>query len=175
MIISLTGFMGCGKSSVGRKLSQLLCCRFMDLDQVIEEKAGRSIPEIFASEGEAAFRAMERDALAEILDSDSNESTLVLALGGGAVMQAECEKMITERTRCFYLKASVDTLMSHLANEASGRPLLADNQDLSALRKQICDLMELRSATYERCAAVIVITDDKSIEAISDEIIDIIK
>ena len=63
MIISLTGFMGCGKSSVGRKLSELLCCPFMDLDSVIEERAGRTIPEIFASEGEAGFRRMEAEAL----------------------------------------------------------------------------------------------------------------
>ena len=171
----MTGFMGCGKSSVGRRLSQLLCCRFMDLDQVIEDKAGRSIPEIFASEGEAAFRAMEKETLAEILDSDSCESTLVLALGGGAIMQAECEKIITERTRCFYLKASVDTLISHLANEASGRPLLAGNKDLSAVRARICELMELRAATYERCASTVIMTDDKTIGAISQEIIDTIK
>ena len=59
--------MGCGKSSVGRRLSQLLCCPFMDLDQVIEERAGRSIPEIFASEGEEAFRSMELDALRNIV------------------------------------------------------------------------------------------------------------
>ena len=58
--------MGCGKSSVGRRLSQLLCCPFMDLDDVIVESAGRSIPEIFASEGEAAFRAMELEILKEI-------------------------------------------------------------------------------------------------------------
>ena len=63
MIISLTGFMGCGKSSVGRELSRLLCCPFMDLDSVIEERAGRTIPEIFASEGEAGFRRMEAEAL----------------------------------------------------------------------------------------------------------------
>jgi shikimate kinase len=175
MIISLTGFMGCGKSSVGRRLSELLCCRFIDLDQAIEEKAGKRIPEIFSSEGEAAFRALERETLAEILDSDSNESTLVLALGGGAIMQAESERMITERSRCIYLKASVDTLMSHLANEASGRPLLAGNKDLSALRARICELMELRAATYERCASTVIITDDKTIGAISQEIIDTIK
>jgi shikimate kinase len=71
MIISLTGFMGCGKSSVGRRLSQLLCCPFMDLDQVIEERTGRTIPEIFATEGEAAFRAMELEILKGIfLHSD---------------------------------------------------------------------------------------------------------
>ena len=63
MIISLTGFMGCGKSSVGRRLSELLCCPFMDLDDIIEERAGRRIPEIFASEGEAEFRRIEAEAL----------------------------------------------------------------------------------------------------------------
>ena len=58
--------MGCGKSSVGRRLSQLLCCPFMDLDDVIVESTGRSIPEIFFTDGEAAFRAMELEALKEI-------------------------------------------------------------------------------------------------------------
>ena len=60
--------MGCGKSSVGRKLSELLCCRFMDLDSVIEAREGRSIPEIFASDGEAAFRRMELESIRTILD-----------------------------------------------------------------------------------------------------------
>ena len=67
MVISLTGFMGCGKSSVGRKLSELLCCPFMDLDEVIKESAGRSIPEIFASDGEAVFRQMELQALKAVV------------------------------------------------------------------------------------------------------------
>ena len=67
MIISLTGFMGCGKSSVGRRLSELLCCPFMDLDDVIVESAGRSIPEIFATEGEPSFRQMELEALKQII------------------------------------------------------------------------------------------------------------
>ena len=67
MIISLIGFMGCGKSSVGRKLSQLLCCRFIDLDEVIEEVAGKSISETFAKDGEIAFRQMELEALKTIV------------------------------------------------------------------------------------------------------------
>ena len=61
--------MGCGKSSVGRKLSQLLCCSFMDLDAVIETQTGRSIPEIFASDGETAFRDIERDVLTDVLSA----------------------------------------------------------------------------------------------------------
>ena len=79
MIICLTGFMGCGKSSVGRRLSQLLCCPFMDLDDVIVESAGRSIPEIFASEGEAAFRQMELETLKEILSTSESRQCAPLA------------------------------------------------------------------------------------------------
>ena len=66
--------MGCGKSSVGRKLSQLLCCPFMDLDPVIEERTGRSIPDIFANDGEAAFRQMELDTLQNILREVGRQS-----------------------------------------------------------------------------------------------------
>ena len=79
MIICLTGFMGCGKSSVGRRLSQLLCCPFMDLDDVIVEDAGRSIPEIFASEGEAGFRRMELEALMGILSTSESRQCAPLA------------------------------------------------------------------------------------------------
>ena len=67
MIISLTGFMGCGKSSVGRKLSTLLSCSYVDLDSYIEETAGRTVPEIFASDGEAVFRKMELEALGTVI------------------------------------------------------------------------------------------------------------
>ena len=67
MIISLTGFMGCGKSSVGRRLSELLCCPFIDLDAEIEARAGRSIAEIFATDGEAEFRRIEKTTLSDII------------------------------------------------------------------------------------------------------------
>ena len=79
MIISLTGFMGCGKSSVGRKLSELLCCPFMDLDDIIEERAGRRIPEIFASEGEAEFRRMEAEALEACIEMNVARNDAPLA------------------------------------------------------------------------------------------------
>ena len=71
--------MGCGKSSVGRRLSQLLCCPFMDLDDLIVESAGRSIPEIFASEGEAGFRRMELEALMGILSTSESRQCAPLA------------------------------------------------------------------------------------------------
>ena len=215
MIISLTGFMGCGKSSVGRRLSELLCCPFMDLDDVIVESTGRSIPEIFETDGEAAFRKMEQEALMGILSASeprqcaplapshfagpspyagvrkcqfrTNALTpsktpdchperregsvdLVMALGGGTVMTPECAEIVHSQTRCIYLRATVDTLVSHLENEAAGRPMLAD----SSLRERITTLMAQRSATYEKTAHVIIDTDGKSIEAIASEIISLI-
>ena len=189
--------MGCGKSSVGRRLSELLCCSFMDLDDEIVERAGRSIPEIFATDGEAVFRQMEHDVLRDIVASAGRHSvpeapsqpldnnSIVLALGGGAVMQEECERMVHEGTVCIYLKASVDTLLSHLEGEAAGRPLLSNatmpsgsstvmsnEVETSPLRKRILNLMAKRSATYERVAHHIIETDGKVIDQIAAEIIE---
>ena len=157
--------MGCGKSSVGKRLSELLCCRFMDLDAEIVARAGRSIAEIFAVDGESEFRRIEKEVLREILDTSSSS---VLALGGGAVMTEGGEKMVHEGTMCIYLKASVDTLVEHLTGETSGRPLL--NQETS-LRKRILELMSLRAEIYQRTAHLIIETDGKSIDEIANEII----
>ena len=169
MIISLTGFMGCGKSSVGRELSRLLCCPFMDLDSVIEEREGRSIPEIFATEGEAAFRRMEAEALKECIYGPSSDK-LLLALGGGTVMTEECAKIVHEKTVCIYLKASVETLLEHLQGQAGGRPMLSSRHsehiEESSLRSRIEELMVLRSATYENTAHTIIDTDGMTVEDI---------
>ena len=75
--------MGCGKSSVGRKLSQLLCCRFIDLDEAVEQAAGKSIPEIFASEGEAAFRRFETQILKDILSAEPERQCAPCEVGRG--------------------------------------------------------------------------------------------
>ena len=156
--------MGCGKSSVGRELSRLLCCPFMDLDSVIEEREGRKIPEIFATEGEAAFRRMEAEALRKCIYGQTSDM-LVAALGGGTVMTEECAKIVHEKTVCIYLRASVETLMVHLAGEVDNRPMLAGN-----LRTRIEELMSIRSATYEKTAHIMIDTDGKTIEEIAREI-----
>ena len=196
--------MGCGKSSVGRRLSELLCCPFTDLDDAIAERAGRSIPDIFATEGEPYFRNLERETLADIIrshSSDDSSARLILALGGGAVMTQACEQMVHEETLCIYLKASADTLISHLEGQAAGRPLLntaampsasvisnespsvmsseqpsvmSSEVEISPLRKRILDLMSLRAETYERTAHRIIDTDGHSIDDIAAEIIRLI-
>ena len=158
--------MGCGKSSVGRRLSELLCCSFMDLDDVLVEREGKSIPEIFATEGETAFRHMELKALEHIINIDG----IVLALGGGAVMTKGCADLVKEKTLCIYLKASVETLLERLDGKAAGRPMLAD----ADLRTRIETLMEKRSSTYEKTAHITIDTDGKSIEAVASDIISIL-
>ena len=109
MIISLTGFMGCGKSSVGRRLSQLLCCPFMDLDDVIIESAGRSIPEIFTSEGEAEFRRMELEALKEMVPKYSR---------GPLPLRGPLPNLLPQAVRC---KGPLDHLQT--AHEGGKMPL----------------------------------------------------
>ena len=122
--ISLIGFMGCGKSSVGKELASLLPeCRLIDLDTYIEEKQGKNIPEIFNEYGEAAFRRMEREALEEIF-SDKSRPRAILSLGGGTVTSEQCRQLIRQHTDCFYLRATTDTLLDNLEGNSDGRPML---------------------------------------------------
>lgn len=148
MIITLIGMMGCGKSSVGRKLSRLLSLPFVDLDDYIEEREGRSIRDIFESEGEASFRKMELEALREILfqesasepNQDAGEpgedspqtdypqaKDMILALGGGTLTTPECAELVAEHTFCIYLKTSADELFRRLESESATRPMLNSN------------------------------------------------
>ena len=181
MIISLTGFMGCGKSSVGRRLSQLLCCPFMDLDTEIEARAGCTVAEIFARDGEAEFRRIEQDTLSDIIGQiHPGTDRSVLALGGGAVMTEGSAEMVHDRTICIYLKASVDTLMEHLTGETSVRPMLKDSGSAKSdeaktevLRSRILELMSLRAETYEHTAHHVIDTDGKTVDEIAQEIIDL--
>lgn len=141
--------MGCGKSSVGRELSRLLSLPFVDLDEHIESREGRSIRNIFESEGEASFRKMELEALTEILfqesssepnqdaagepgeDSPQTDYTqtkdMILALGGGTLTTPECAELVAEHTFCIYLKTSADELFRRLESESATRPMLNSN------------------------------------------------
>ena len=180
--------MGCGKSSVGRRLSELLCCPFVDLDAVIEQRSGRSIPEIFESDGEAAFRQMEHEALSDILEEagkplSNPQNVLILALGGGTVVTPGCAEIVREKTECIYLRASVETLLAHLSEEAAGRPMLSgcrverpqgDETSTHHLRTRIETLMSQRSHIYESTAHHIIDTDGLSIDTIAQTIIEIL-
>ncbi len=186
--ISLIGFMGCGKSSVGKILATLLPERgLIDLDTYIEEKQGKDIPEIFNEYGEAAFRRMEREALEEIF-SDPARPRAILSLGGGTVTSEPCRQLIRRHTDCFYLRASTDTLLGNLAGHSEGRPVLSSAQPArfyapagttteetskrnlvkkEALRDRIESLMQARSPQYLATAHHIIDIDGQSFAQIA--------
>lgn len=161
MLITLTGFMGSGKTTVGRILADALGCPFLDLDELIVKKAGKSIPDIFAEDGEPAFRQLEARLLRQTVEK-YGESTAVLSLGGGAILAPASATLVHEKTVCIYLRATLDTLLSRLAGESAGRPL-AD--------ASFAERLAAREPLYEKTAHVIIDTDGLSPEDVSDEII----
>lgn len=161
MMITLTGFMGSGKTTVGKVLADFLGCPFMDLDDLVVKKAGKSIPDIFAQDGEPAFREIEAQVLRKTVAKYA-ESTAVLALGGGAVLAPASAALLHEKTVCIYLRATLETLLARLAGETAGRPL-AD--------ASLADRLASREPIYEETAHVIIDTDGLSPDEVADEII----
>jgi len=145
MIITLIGFMGSGKSSIGRELADILSWNCIDLDYYIEDMERRSITTIFEKEGEASFRAAESKYLKELLDRHHN---LVLALGGGAACQEQNWKLIQQSTS-IYLYRSNEDLFQKLNARKAKRPLIASLND-KHLREYIKNSMEIRSPYYSR-------------------------
>ncbi len=179
MTLSLTGFMGCGKSSVGKELSALLGCNLTDLDSYIEATQGQSIPDIFRTQGENAFRQMERIALKELLcdngtNGEKGQDITILSLGGGTLTTPECASLIRQHTECIYLRASTDTLARNLENDFNNRPMLSQSSDSPydkyTLRAKIEKLMRIRSTIYESAAHRIIDIDGKSFREIAEEI-----
>ncbi len=161
MMIALTGFMGSGKTTVGKVLADFLGCPFMDLDDLVVKKAGKSIPDIFAQDGEPAFRQLEAQVLRKTVEKYA-ESTAVLALGGGAVLAPSSAALLHEKTVCIYLRASLETLLARLEGETAGRPL-AD--------ASLADRLAAREPIYEKTAHVVIDTDGLSPDEVADEII----
>ena len=161
MMIALTGFMGSGKTTVGKVLADFLGCPFMDLDDLVVKKAGKSIPDIFAQDGEPAFRELEAQILRKTVAKYA-ESTAVLALGGGAVLAPASAALLHEKTVCIYLRATLDTLLERLAGETAGRPLADDF---------LAERLASREPIYEKTAHVIIDTDGLSPDEVADEII----
>jgi len=155
--IWLVGMMGAGKSSVGRSLAARLGAAFVDTDSWIEAEAGRPVREIFAREGEAAFRRRERAAI----EAQAGRP-VVVALGGGAI----CEPGVAERLRAtgrvVYLRASPEAL-GRRVGEGHSRPLLA-GLDTAERTERLRQLLREREIHYGR-ADVVIDTDDLDVEA----------
>ena len=137
--IVLAGFMGTGKTSVGRILAQELNMSFIDMDSIIEERAGKAISLIFAEDGESHFREIERDLVSEL----SNERGKVIATGGGIVVNSDNVTDFSHSGLLVCLSADPETILARVAKETH-RPLLEGDDK----RKSILTLLESRRELY---------------------------
>ncbi len=167
--VYLTGFMGCGKSTIGPILANTIGYEFVDVDRHIEQTEGRSISEIFAEKGETHFRDLERRVLIEV----STLPRTVISLGGGTMTVAENLELILATGLVIYLKITPEQLFHRLRHRAD-RPLLrtADGGQLSdeELRNRIQLLYEAREPLYAR-AHVVVPTDGTKLGITVDAIV----
>lgn len=157
----LNGFMGTGKTTVGRALASLSGHAFVDLDARIEERAGRSIPELFASVGEDGFRALENESLCSVL---AEGGAPIVALGGGALLRRAHRLDALDRAVVVTLEASVDEILRRTAT--SDRPLLQGN----SARESALRLLELRHPAYVEAHATIR-TDARAVDDIAADVL----
>ena len=162
--IALIGFMGTGKTAVGQALAKKLGRRFVELDSLIEQKAGKSIPEIFQQDGEIAFRDFEIEITKEI----ARQKYSVIACGGGLVLNKINIDRLKESAVVVYLTASPRVILKRVSSEKGQRPLLeVDNPTLT-----IRELLRFRKPFYERAADIKIDTSKLDISSVIKQIID---
>lgn len=169
MRIVLCGYMGSGKSLIGKKLARKLHVDFVDLDQKIEEWTKKSIPDIFKEKGEIAFRRLEAEVLEACLLDNSDD---VLSLGGGTPCYGVNLDRIKAQpeTQMFYLKVSLEELTRRLFKERNARPLIRDIESVEKLEDYIRKHLFERQHFYYQ-SDVVVDTSALSVEEIVDQII----
>ncbi|CAK0744808.1 shikimate kinase 1 [Gammaproteobacteria bacterium] len=162
--IFLVGLMGAGKTTVGRQLARALRLPFEDSDRAIEARTGVSIPVIFEREGEAGFRSREK----AIIDELTAKKGLILATGGGVVLDADNRACLRARGCVVYLRAPVEILVNRTTHDRTHkRPLL---QGVDA-RARLCQLLEVRDPLYREVADVILDTSNRSIRIVTRELL----
>ena len=157
--VVIVGVMGAGKSTVGPLVADALGVTFLDLDTVIEGKAGKPIPDIFIDDGEEHFRALESEALRESLSTEG-----VLALGGGAIL-AEANRIVLKDQTVVYLTVDLADAIDRVGM-GQGRPLLALNP-----RATLRHLMAQRRPLYEEVATITVPTGGRSPQEVADDVV----
>lgn len=166
MVITLIGYRGTGKSTVGPQLAARLGWSFLDADPEIERKTGKSIREIFEKEGEPVFREIEAETLAELLATDR----LVLAPGGGAVLNEQTRERMRAAGPVVWLVAPVEVILERMRSDVTShgrRPALTK----LAPRDEVERLLAMREPLYSDVASLRVETADRDVTAIVEEIV----
>ncbi|GDY08399.1 MAG: shikimate kinase [Planctomycetota bacterium] len=166
MVITLIGYRGTGKSTLAAPLAQRLGWEWLDADVELERRAGRSIKDIFATDGEPEFRRLERELLSELLKRDR----LVLAAGGGAIQNEATRADMTSAGPVIWLQASVDTIERRLATDpatSQRRPNLTSTGG----RVEIERLLTIREPLYRECATITLNADKSSAEQLVEDVL----
>jgi shikimate kinase len=142
--------MGSGKSTVGKKLADLLDYQFIDLDEYIGKMAGMTVSSIFSSKGEKAFRELEREALVQI----DRLAEAVIATGGGAPCFSDNMEFMNQSGKTIYLRMPVITLVERLQHEKEDRPLIRGKND-EELDRYVRNKLEEREAYYRKAQIII--------------------
>lgn len=161
--IILTGFMGCGKTTVGIRLSYRMRRPMLDTDKMIEKCEGRSISEIFEADGEAYFRELETECLEKLIQTAHNH---IISVGGGLPIREENHALLKELGTVVYLRAKAQTIYERVKHDTT-RPLLQGEEPLTKIQA----LMEKRTSIYEKTADIVIDVDDRDFDDIMDEII----
>lgn len=160
--VILIGFMGCGKTTVGLRLSYRLRRAVIDTDKEIEKEEKRAISDIFATDGEAYFRDKETACLQKLIESTSNQ---IISVGGGLPLREENRRLLHELGQVFYLCAKGETIYERLKDDTT-RPLLQGGDPLTKIET----LLQERDPYYRAAADVVIAVDGKSFSEILDEI-----
>ncbi|MGM5470089.1 shikimate kinase [Flavobacteriaceae bacterium LMO-SS05] len=169
MNIILIGYMGSGKSAVGKKLSDVLSYEYIDLDEYIQHKESKSITEIFKGKSEIYFRKIESKFLGEVIDNHKN---VVISLGGGTPCYGQNMNLIknAKNASSVYLKTSVSNLFKRLVLEKEGRPLISHITDENELMEFIGKHLFERAPYYSQ-SDITVNTDHQSVDEVVESII----
>lgn len=164
--LMLIGFMGTGKSTVAEKLKEMLQVEQIEMDALIAEEAGMSIPDIFEKFGESHFRDLET----EMLRKFKEKKPVVVSCGGGAVLRDENIEIMKGQGKIILLTATPETIYDRVKG-TNDRPVLNGNMNV----EYISELMEKRRTRYEMAADIVIVTDKKTVDEICDEIIKAVK
>jgi len=161
--IALIGFMGTGKTAVGKRLAEKLGKDFVELDALIERKAGKTVPQIFQQDGEIPFRELEIEAAKEV----SGKKNVVIACGGGVVLNKINIDRLRQESVVVYLKASPEVILKRTSSDTGERPLLKTNNKAAKVR----ELLRFRQPFYERAADITIDTSNSDIDSVVEQII----
>ena len=161
--IVLEGFMGSGKSTIGIRLSYKMAMTVIDTDKLIEREQQKTISDIFAKDGEEAFRRMETVCLKKLAKQGYGQ---IISLGGGVPVRRENREILKTLGMVVYLRAKPETIYERVKNDTS-RPLLQCDDPLARIR----ELMAARESMYEEAADVVIDTDTLTVEQVLTEIV----